>query len=133
MTRPLSTPEKDVVGFLGRSASLELPSAVLAQAKRCILDLIGVAAGGFETQQARIVRDHVLAEDRTAVHGPRVFFDGRRLPATSAAWANSTMIESLDAHDGHSMTKGHAGVAVLPAVIAALEESRIRICAARSC
>jgi 2-methylcitrate dehydratase PrpD len=119
----LSTPEKDVVGFMGRSASLELPPAVVAQAKRCILDLLGVAAGGFGTQQATIVRDHVLAEDGPRSTGSRVFFDGRRLPATSAAWANATMIESLDAHDGHSMTKGHAGVAVLPAVIAALEDA----------
>ena len=123
MSRPLSEPEEQVVAFLARPGATGLPAGVVAQAKRCILDLVAVAAGGFHTPQATIVRDYLLADVGPRSKGPRGFFDGRRLTATGAAWANSTMIESLDAHDGHSMTKGHAGVAVLPAVIAAVEES----------
>ena len=124
MSTALSSSEQDVAAFMADSVRAPLPDDVLAQAKRCILDLLAVAAGGFATPQATIVREYLLEDLGPRPDGPRVFFDGRHLPATGAAWANSTMIESLDAHDGHSMTKGHAGVAVLPAVIAALEESR---------
>ena len=35
----------------------DLPERTLAQAKRCLLDLVGVAAGGLQTDLSRIVRD----------------------------------------------------------------------------
>jgi 2-methylcitrate dehydratase PrpD len=93
-----------------------LPEEVRQAAGRCLVDLAGVAAGGFGLPQAAIVRAHVLARG-----GPGevpVWFTGRSLPAADAAWANATAIESLDAHDGHSLTKGHAGVALLPGLLA---------------
>ena len=39
----------------------------------------------------------------------------RDLVATAAG---GMIIDSFDAHDGHLLTKGHAGVAVLPAALA---------------
>lgn len=45
-------------------------------------------------------------------------FDGRRASMAGAALAGGMTIDSLDAHDGHVLTKGHAGVAVLPTVLA---------------
>ena len=35
-----------------------------------------------------------------------------------AAFAGASIIDALDGHDGHVLTKGHAGVAVLPALLA---------------
>jgi 2-methylcitrate dehydratase PrpD len=120
MSAPVSRPEKSVLGFLSAGSCADLPGEVIAQGKRCLLDLLGVAAAGSVTPQAAIVRDHVAVEEANPA-GARLLFDGRRASLPAAAWAGATAIESLDAHDGHPLTKGHAGVALLPAILAAAE------------
>jgi 2-methylcitrate dehydratase PrpD len=120
MGAPVSRPEKSVLGFLSAGSCADLPGEVIAQGKRCLLDLLGVAAAGSVTPQAAIVRDHVTAEEANPA-GARLLFDGRRVSLPAAAWAGATAIESLDAHDGHPLTKGHAGVALLPSILAASE------------
>ncbi|HEX8666358.1 MAG TPA: MmgE/PrpD family protein [Beijerinckiaceae bacterium] len=97
----------------------DLPAAVVAQAKRCVLDLLGVAASGLETDLSRIVRDHAVRHMGAGEgRGARLLFDGRRASVPGAAYAGASTIDAFDAHDGHPLTKGHAGVAVLPAVLA---------------
>ncbi len=95
----------------------DLPAAVVAQAKRCVLDLVAAAIGGHGTRLGRIIRDHV-AGHYAAAGGARLMFDGRAAVPAWAAMANATMIDGFDSHDGHPLTKGHAGVAVLPALLA---------------
>lgn len=95
----------------------DLPAAVVAQAKRCLLDLVAAAIGGHGTRLGRIIRDHV-AGHYTSTGGARLMFDGRPAVPAWAAMANATMIDGFDSHDGHPLTKGHAGVAVLPALLA---------------
>jgi len=120
MSEPLSHSERSVLDFLSDESGGDLPADVIAQGKRCLLDLIAVAASGSVTSHARIVREHVAAEEASP-QGARILFDGRRVSVPGAAWANAAMIESLDAHDGHSLTKGHAGVALLPGILAVSE------------
>jgi 2-methylcitrate dehydratase PrpD len=96
-----------------------LPEDVIRQARRCLLDLVGVAASGLRTQMSGIVMNHVARHFcAPANEGARMMFDGRRVSAVGAAYAGATMIDSFDAHDGHVLTKGHAGVAILPALLA---------------
>ncbi len=95
----------------------DLPAAVVAQAKRCVLDLVAAAIGGHGTGIGRIIRDHV-AGHYASPGGARLMFDGRAAVPAWAAMANATMIDGFDSHDGHPLTKGHAGVAVLPALLA---------------
>src|SRR5258707_12177633 len=113
MSAPLSLSEMSVLDFLSDESYADLPAAVIAQGKRCLLDLVAVAAGGSVTSQAGIARGHVAAEGGNPEGAP-ILFDGRRAPAPGAAWGNAAMIESPEAHDGPPLTKGHAGVAVLP-------------------
>ena len=47
-----------------------------------------------------------------------LLLDGRRAGLAGAAFAGAATIDAFDAHDGHVLTKGHAGVAVLPALLA---------------
>jgi 2-methylcitrate dehydratase PrpD len=115
-----SAAEKSVLDFVCNGSYKDLPAEVVAQGKRCLLDLLGVAAAGSVTAQASIVRAHV-AMDEASPDGARILFDGRRVSLPGAAWANATAIESVDGHDGHSLTKGHAGVALLPAILAVAE------------
>ena len=95
---------------------------MLEAAQRSLLDLLGVAAAGSTTPLARIVREHAV---RWCAAGPgggaRLIFDGRRVGPVGAALAGAATIDSLDGHDGHALTKGHAGVAVLPVLLACAE------------
>jgi 2-methylcitrate dehydratase PrpD len=96
----------------------DLPEAVVAQAKRCLLDLIGVAASGIWTDLSRIVRDHAVRHMGAGEGGARILLDGRRASPAGAAFAGASTIDAFDAHDGHPLTMGHAGVAVFPAALA---------------
>jgi len=96
----------------------DLPTDVAHQARRCLLDLIGVAAAGRQTELSRIVHSFAIRQMGASEGGARLIFDGRRASAAGAAFAGASTIDSFDAHDGHPLTKGHAGVAILPALLA---------------
>ena len=100
----------------------DIPAKVRHNAQRSLLDLIGVAAGGRKTVNARILYDFVSAHSAPGDKGARLLFDGRRASVPGAAMANAAAIDALDAHDGHKLTKGHAGVVVLPSVLAFSDE-----------
>lgn len=94
----------------------EAPETVVHQAKRCLLDLIGVAAAGSRMPVSGIAR-RVASEQFGGGEGRFLFADGRA-SASGAAFANATTIDSFDAHDGHPLTKGHAGCGSLAALLA---------------
>jgi 2-methylcitrate dehydratase PrpD len=98
-----------------------LPADVVAFAQQCLLDLAGTAAGGAALPGARKSRDAAVAHMGGGAASARMLFDGRRAGLAGAAFAGAATIDALDAHDGHVLTKGHAGVAILPALLAFLE------------
>src|SRR5207253_8380444 len=96
----------------------DLPEAVVKQARHCLIDVIGTAAGGYTTDVSRIIRNHAVRQFASgAGNGARLLFDGRRVSPAGAALAGGLIIDSLDCHDGHVLVKGHIGVAVLPALL----------------
>ena len=109
------------IGFIRDLRFSDLPHAVVEQAQRCVLDLIGTACGGLNTKLSRIIRDHAADQFAAGRRSARLMFDGRRVSAVGAALANGMTIDAFDAHDGHVLTKGHAGAAVLPAAMAFAE------------
>jgi 2-methylcitrate dehydratase PrpD len=108
----------DVPQFARELRFADLPGDVVACAQRCLLDLIGVAAAGSRTPAAAIANDFAAAHMCSRNAGARMLFDGRPVGIAGAAFAGATTIDAFDAHDGHLLTKGHAGVAVLPALLA---------------
>src|SRR6186997_2797330 len=114
----------DVFAFVRDLAFDALPPDVVAQAQRCLVDLIGVAAAGSGTNAAAIANAYaamqLLGRDRDA----RILFDGRRAGLAGAAFAGASTIDALDAHDGHVFTKGHAGAAILPALLAVIDGTK---------
>ncbi|MDW5376011.1 MmgE/PrpD family protein [Halomonas sp. HP20-15] len=102
-----------------------LDDEALHQAKRCLLDLLGVAAGATRTPLA-----DKAARFATIQHGgarPLLFAPGKASP-TGVALHGAWLIDALDAHDGHVLTKGHAGVALLPGLLALPEVSGLSGC-----
>ena len=106
--------------FIFNTRFQELPPSVQAIIKRSVLDTIGVAAVGSQSEMSRITSAHVKQFWHAASSAPssRLLFDGTPLSPMGAAMAGAFMIDSIDAHDGHSPVKGHAGSAVFPALLA---------------
>ncbi len=111
----------DVPTFVRELAFDALPRDVVLQAQRCIVDLVGVAAAGSRTQAAAIANAYAVAQLGGLDRDARILFDGRRAGIAGAAFAGASTIDAIDAHDGHVLTKGHVGVAILPALLALVD------------
>ncbi len=101
----------------------DIPVDVLNTMHRSLLDTIGVAAIGSQSEISAIVKKF------TAMHMPcgaatpaaHMLFGGQKTSPMGAAMAGAFSIDSIDAHDGYSAVKGHAGSAVLPGVLAVID------------
>lgn len=104
----------------------DIPADVLAVMRRSLLDTIGVAAIGSSTRMGGIVREFALSHMPASKNGPasRLLFSGHTVSPMGAAMAGAFAIDSIDAHDGYSKVKGHAGSGVFPAVLAVLDDLR---------
>ncbi len=114
--------KSSVTEFIHQLHWANVPPDVQQMAAQCVLDLAGTLVAGSATELSRIVR-HVAA----VVYGgdeATLLLDGRRASAPGAVLANSSSIDAMDVHDGHRRAKGHAGVNVLPAALAAGELMR---------
>jgi 2-methylcitrate dehydratase PrpD len=111
------------LAFIHKLRFDDLPAAVVTQAKLCLVDLAGAAAAGSETAMSRIIRDHAQQNFGGGRSGVRMLLDGRRASAPGAAMAGGITIDAFDSHDGHVLTKGHAGVAILPTLLAMAEQT----------
>lgn len=108
----------DAASFIHQTSFVDLPDAVVDAARRCLIDLIGTAAAGLTTPASGLARDHAAAHFAAGAAPARMIFDGRAVSPVGAAFAGALTIDSMDAHDGQRDTKGHAGVAILPALLA---------------
>ncbi len=116
--------DNSVCDFALRLRYEDLPDEVLAVMRRSLLDTIGVAAIGTTTRLSRIVREfacqHMPAGSDTPTS--RMFFSGQVVSPMGAAMTGAFSIDSIDAHDGYTKVKGHAGSAVLPSVLAVVDD-----------
>ncbi len=97
----------------------DIPEAVLALLRRSFLDTIGVGAIGATTELSAIARKTAIALFGAGrAGGCRMLMDGRRVSPAGAAMAGAFTVDSIDAHDGVTPNKGHAGSAVFPSLLA---------------
>jgi 2-methylcitrate dehydratase len=84
----------------------DLPPEVVHQAKRLILDTVGCALGGYDSEPARIARE--VAATVTSTQPARVLGTGQRTSPDLATFANGVMIRYLDFNDGYT-SNGESG------------------------
>jgi 2-methylcitrate dehydratase PrpD len=109
--------------FISKTHYGELPQEVVHQAKRCILDLLGVSIAGSTVGLAPLATDVVCAlggEKEATIIG-----DGRKIPAFHAAFVNGVRGHTLDMDDGHRYANGHPGVVTIPAALALGERGNV--------
>ena len=107
-----------VLAFTHDTTLVDLPDEAVRHGRRFLLDLLGVAIAGSQTELSRIIRDHAVDHFGAGRVGAPVLFDGRVVSPAGAALAGGMTIDSIDAHDGHRLTKGHTGCGLLPSLLA---------------
>lgn len=86
--------------------------------KNSLLDIVGVMAGAASNDTSKMMRSYARLHYPGGMYTSRLMFDGQRVSTLGAAWAGGFSADSLDAHEGHFKSKGHAGATVVPALLA---------------
>ncbi len=107
--------------FVHDSKLTDIPEDALAMARVCLLDLLATAAAGSAQPTSRLIRAHAIEHFAAGSRASRIIFAGHAVSPAGAALAGGMTIDSVDAHDGHKLTKGHVGCGLLPAVLAICE------------
>ena len=110
-----------LIDFIHSLRWKDVPAPVQDRTRDFLVDLLGVAAGGIGTRLSRIIRDHAADQFAAGPTPARMLLDGRAVSPAGAVLAGGMTIDAYDAHDGHRLTKGHAGCAALPAALAMAE------------
>lgn len=110
--RELSLSER-VARFVADTVYEDMPVAVVAKAKRHMLDTLGAALAGAHTVQSRQARGVMNAPGNAVVWGTTMSASSR-----DAAFVNGVAAHALELDDSGGCD--HSGAVVLPAAIAAL-------------
>lgn len=113
-----------LIDFIHRTTWRDLPPEVQHQTRRCLLDTLGAAISGRGTRLSAMAHD--VAAATYGGPGAYLWLDGRKVSPPGAALANGMTIDAVDIHDGHPLTKGHAGAAIVPALLAILPVKTVR-------
>jgi 2-methylcitrate dehydratase PrpD len=99
----------------------QLPRDVMARTKQVLFDCIGaIAAGAQEPEMQRLTQR--LCRGPSSDAATPVIGTGRRASPATAAFLNGTAGTMLEIDEGHQYARGHPGIHVVPAVLAAAEE-----------
>ena len=98
----------------------QLPPAVVEKAKVCVLDLLGVAAAGFDRDNAQVAVKTARALGATG--RSTVWKTGEKLRAIDAVLPNSVASHCILQDDWLQVSHSHIGAAVVPTALAMAEE-----------
>ncbi|UOF91152.1 MmgE/PrpD family protein [Fodinisporobacter ferrooxydans] len=96
---------------------IQLPSPVIHQVKRVLLDYLCAAVTGSQTEVSRLLYAYLLETEGEGEFRTIGFEKG--LSKTNSAFLNGTNAHCLDFDDGHTQGSIHPGAVVIPAVLAA--------------
>jgi len=100
----------------------DLEPEVIYQAKKLILDLMGVSLAGYKLMEfPRMVVSYM--SDLEGKPEATIIHTKKKFPAVNAALANAACAHALDMDDGHRFAALHPGTVIIPAAIAAAELS----------
>jgi 2-methylcitrate dehydratase PrpD len=96
-----------------------LSPSLVAETKLNLFDTLACSIAGVTANGVPELRD--IVSDWGGKPEASVLWSGIRVPAPQAAWVNGAMAHARDYDDTHDAAVLHAGVSVIPAVIAATE------------
>ena len=107
--------------FIQQFEFSDAPLETRKRVETCLLDIIGVAAAARQNSTSHILKEFAVANYSAGALASRLWFDGRSVHPLGAGYAGGFSVDSLDAHEGHFTSKGHAGATVVPAIIALID------------
>jgi len=105
---------------LARLRSAEIPESARRVALFSLFDWMTVGWAGRNEPLAGIIRDYIRGEGGRGVAS---LIGGGRAPARAASLVNGSISHALDYDDTHFGHIGHPSVAIIPAALAAAEET----------
>ena len=97
-----------------------------SQAKRHLIDTLGVAIAARKTKTSEILLKLVKSQfGSTDTSSVKLIFTNQKASECGAVLYGAGSIDSLDAHDGQVLTKGHIGVVIIPALFAMPETANL--------
>ncbi|MBX9911882.1 MAG: MmgE/PrpD family protein [Beijerinckiaceae bacterium] len=123
MQRPI-TPDwlNELAGFCARLRYDDLPEAVVARTLQVIADCVAAIAAGAQEPEVIALAGRMTPIDQPA--GAAIIGAGRSGAAAQAAFLNGTAGTMLELDEGNQFARGHPGIHVVPAVLAAAGRTR---------
>ena len=103
--------------------SAVIPSKVMEQANKCLLDYMGVVVGGskyLQKQHPEFFKALVKDSGECSVFGTDY-----KTTASNAAWLNGFSAHVLELDDGHRFGMIHLGASIISAVLAVAEQEKL--------
>ena len=110
------TVAEEIASFAGEIAFSQIPEPTVQRAKLFLIDTFGVALAAKNAEGVQGVVDMVL--EQGGRQEASIWGIGTKIPAPSAALANSLMIHSRDFDDLHEPGGAHVNVTVIPSAMA---------------
>jgi 2-methylcitrate dehydratase PrpD len=99
----------------------DLPAAVVSRTRQVLFDSIGAIAAGAQEPEVRGLTARLAALGGGGAAVTAVIGAACRLPAGTAAFLNGTAGTTLELDEGNQFARGHPGIHVVPAALAAAE------------
>ena len=119
------TPETTVLQEVSRFAAGvrdgKVEDSILQDARRRVMDIIGIALAASGMEPTRVV--HAVVESWGGEGQASIIGSDDRYPAASVALVNGTLAHALDYDDTHLPSVLHPSAAVVPTALAAAEAS----------
>ena len=97
-----------------------LKPEVIRQAKKLILDLVGVSLAGYQTMDfPRLVVQYLASLG--GIPEATIFQTRKKFPAINAVFANAACAHAIDMDDGHRFGALHPGTVIIPAALGTAE------------
>lgn len=112
-------PTAGLAAFASGLEPADLPPAVVAHAKLCILDALGCAAFGATLPWGRILDEFAISMGGRAE--ATIWGSGARVPAANAALVNGTLVHAFELDDLHKESILHPSAVAVPAALAVAE------------
>lgn len=114
---------QEIARFTSRLTLETLPEAVVAKARACIVNAIGMAVNGHDTPYAPVARRTALALEGEVPNGATLFGDGRKSTIGGACLANSALFHGRAQED--TCGAAHFGTILIPMLLALCEARRL--------
>ena len=120
---------KELADYAVSLSFQDIPPDVIHQTKRVVLDTVGCAVGGYDSEARRAIEEYVKESGHPGE--ATVFGSGTRTSCLNATLANGAMVRYLDYNDtafiiqGETYRTGYHPSEVIPAVLALGERQRL--------